>query len=140
MQRVKPQMSEEDYFRKMEDRDLTPEGDKLMPDPTPMEPPLGYKRQPTMVEHMRAMIQSERLRMEALEAGAETFEEADDFDVDSDAEPISAYEMEDIFDPPVREAASPPTTPASVGPGPTPSEPASPAPSPAPAAPTVHPT
>lgn len=70
-----------------------------IPDPTPMQPPVGYTRQPTIAEQMRAMILSERLAQEAREAGAETFEEADDFDVgdDWDQERHSPYEAN--FDP-----------------------------------------
>lgn len=51
------------------------------------------------------MVVSEKLRMEALAAGQETFEEADDFDVDDDFDPTSPYEVN--FDPPL-----PPQTPA----------------------------
>lgn len=71
-------------------------------DPTPMEPPLGYNPQPTLVEQMRAMIQGERLRMAAMEGGFETFEEADDFDMDEDPFPRSVHEV-DEFSTPVRE-------------------------------------
>jgi len=49
--------------------------------PLPMEPPLGYKRQPTMVEIIRQQIQSEHLARDLAAQGVETFEEADDFEV-----------------------------------------------------------
>lgn len=62
-----------------------------IPDPTPMAPPLGYQRQPTMVDIMRGMIRSHQLAMEAAAAGYETFDEADDFDV-GDVDPSSPYE------------------------------------------------
>lgn len=70
-----------------------------IPDPEPMQPPIGYNRQPTLSEQMRAMIVSERLARAAAEAGAETFEEADDFEVGDDweAEKHSPYEAN--FDP-----------------------------------------
>lgn len=70
-----------------------------MPDPEPMQPPLGYNRQPTLAEQIRAQIVSAKLAMEAEAAGAETFEEADDFDVGDDweAEKNSPYEAN--FDP-----------------------------------------
>lgn len=67
-------------------------------DPVPIEPPLGYKRTPSLSEQMRDMVRGEALRRAALEAGAETFEEADDFDVGDDYDPRSPYE--EIFDPP----------------------------------------
>lgn len=66
-------------------------------DPTPMAPPLGWKPEPSMVEIIRAQIAGERLRQEAEAAGMESFEEADDFDVDDDFDPSSPYE--EIFDP-----------------------------------------
>lgn len=71
-------------------------------DATPMEPPIGYNPQPTLVEQMRAMIQGERLRMAAMEGGFETFEEADDFEMDEDPFPRSVHEV-DEFSTPVRE-------------------------------------
>lgn len=74
-----------------------------LPDPTPMAPPIGFKRQPTMVEYIRDMVRSERLRQEAEAMGHESFEEADDFDVgdDDDFDPKSGWEND--FDPPARE-------------------------------------
>ena len=66
-------------------------------DPTPMAPPIGYKPQPSMVEIIRAQIRSEQLAKEAEDAGFETFEEADDFEVDDDYDPSSPYE--EMFDP-----------------------------------------
>lgn len=68
-------------------------------DPTPMQPPLGYNPQPSLAEQMRMMIQSERLRLEAEAAGYETFEEADDFEMDEDPFPRSQHE--DEFDSPL---------------------------------------
>lgn len=68
-----------------------------IPDPTPMAPPVGFKPQPSMVEIVRAQIAGERLRQEAEAAGLETFEEADDFDVQDDFDPSSPYE--EMFDP-----------------------------------------
>jgi len=65
------------------------------PNPTPMAPPIGYRRQPTIAEQMRQMIQLASL--EAAQAGAETEEEANDFDVGEDMEPNTPYEHD--FDP-----------------------------------------
>jgi len=69
--------------------------------PLPLEPPLGYKKQPSMAEHIRELIRSERLKQEAEAQGMETFEEADDFDVGDDYEPHSPWEND--FDPPISE-------------------------------------
>lgn len=101
---------------------------KEVPDPTPIAPPVGYKRQPTLVEQIRAMVRSERLAAEVSEAGYETFEEADDFDVPDDpVDPSTPYEVG--FEPPVpiaelrrRQAAaeapeSPPENSATPRPG-----------------------
>lgn len=67
-----------------------------VPNPTPVAPPVGYKRQPSLTEQIRAMVRSEALRQAAEAEGVETFEEADDFEVD-DYDPTSPYE--EVFDP-----------------------------------------
>lgn len=71
------------------------EGRELM-DPTPIAPPIGYRKSPSISEQIRTMIRSEKLRQEAEEAGYETFEEADDFEV-GDFDPKSPYE--EVFEP-----------------------------------------
>lgn len=75
-------------------------GGKEYPDPTPVAPPLGFIKQPTLAETMRAMIQGEALRRAARESGLETFEEADDFEVGDDYDPTSPYE--EVFEPPIQ--------------------------------------
>lgn len=67
-----------------------------IPDPTPMQPPLGWKRQPSLIETVRDMVRSEQLRQLVEADGQETFEEADDFIVD-EYDPSSPYE--ENFDP-----------------------------------------
>lgn len=63
------------------------------PDPVPMAPPIGYNPQPSLFEQVRAMVQSEHLRREAEAAGYESFEEADDFEIDDDpVDPTIPYE------------------------------------------------
>lgn len=70
-----------------------------IPDPRPLAPPLGYIEQPPLHELIRQMIRSEQLRAEAEQAGAGSFEEEDDFDVeDDDYDPSSPWE--ENFDPP----------------------------------------
>lgn len=70
-----------------------------IPDSEPMQPPLGYTRQPTLAQQMREQIIGYNLAKAAREAGAETFEEADDFAIGDDweAEKHSPYEAN--FDP-----------------------------------------
>lgn len=111
------------YLTKLLNKLQRPNGSE-MPDPVPMAPPIGWVKQPSMVEHMRALIRSESLRMAAEASGAETFEEADDFDVPEDFEPVSAYEFEEIFEP-IRSAEpaaplAPDPVPPADGPKPRP--------------------
>ena len=77
-------------------RRMTPDGLEIV-DSRPMAPPVGYKKQPSMVDHIRELIRSEKLRLAAEEAGHESFEEADDFDVGDDYDPSTPYEAD--FDP-----------------------------------------
>lgn len=65
------------------------------PDPLPVSPPLGYKKTPSLSEQIRDMVRSEKLRQAAEEAGVETFEEADDFDIPDDpVDPSTPYEAD----------------------------------------------
>lgn len=91
-----------------------------MPNPTPMQPPVGYRRQKTIAEQMREMIRQASL--EAAQAGAETEEEANDFDVGEDMEPSSPWESDFEPDPaldhmialasrPPQQESPPPATP-----------------------------
>lgn len=75
---------------------LTPDGRELL-DPTPMAPPVGYKRQPSLAEQIREMVRSERLAADLEAAGYETFDEAEDFEIGDDYDPTSPYEQH--FDP-----------------------------------------
>lgn len=97
-------------------KQLDERGRELL-DPRPVAPPVGFKRQPSMVEHIRALVRSEALRQAAEAEGAESFEEADDFDVGEDYEPRTEYEA--VFDPP------PPPPPENQGPHPKDGESAS---------------
>lgn len=82
-------MTVEEYFQKLLSKGLNPDGTPIL-DPTPMAPPIGYKRHPSMVEIVRDMVRSERLRQEAVEAGHETFEESEDFEIDDDPLPLQS--------------------------------------------------
>jgi len=122
-------------------RQLDANGHEVL-DPRPMAPPVGYVRQPSMVEHVRNLVRSEYLRLAAESSDADSFEEADDFDIGDDMDPTTPYEA--VFDPP----PPPPPADGPKGPGTRP-EGGEPAPetlpesgSKAPPAPsgTVHPT
>lgn len=73
---------------------LNESGQEIL-DGRPMAPPVGYKKQPSMMDNIREMVRSERLRMEVEAAGAETFEEANDFYVEDDPFPSSDHEFRD---------------------------------------------
>lgn len=107
-------MSKEDYVRKNMEKGLSANSGFEIPDPTPMAPPIGYKRQPSLAEQIREMVRSEKLAQEAAAAGAETFEEADDFDVEDDEFPASPYEMSDL-EPRPQPVAPPVASPLPAG-------------------------
>lgn len=70
-----------------------PDGEAML-DPKPMQPPLGYKRQPSLADQIRQQVLAAKL--EALDALEETEEEADDFEVGEDFEPVSPHENDHI--------------------------------------------
>lgn len=63
-------------------------------DSTPLEIPLSWKRPPSLRDQIKQFVRSE-LSNRASEEGFDTFEEADDFDVDEDPDPLSAYELKE---------------------------------------------
>lgn len=77
-----------------------------VPDPTIVDPPLGYVQQPDLMELMRRMIRNQ-LSQAIEDTEFETFEEADDFDIDDDpVDYTSPYE--EYFDPDPGKPAGPP--------------------------------
>lgn len=90
-----------------------------VPDPTPMEPPIGYQAQPDLMEMIRAMVQREiHLRDDAI---MESPEEADDFEEDDAEDFDSPYEL--FFNPEPGAPAGPPPSPVDVtGQAPKPAE------------------
>lgn len=65
-------------------------------DPTPMAPPIGYKREPTLMEKIQLMVMKEKIQRLQEHLGAETPAEAEDFDIGEDDghDPSSPYEFE----------------------------------------------
>jgi len=63
-------------------------------DPTPMEPPLGYKRSLSLSEQIAQQVRLQHLRILEDSAVHETEDDADDFEVGDDYEPLSKYENE----------------------------------------------
>lgn len=66
-----------------------------LPDPTPIDVPLNWKRPPSMQDLIKQHIRVEMSR-QAADTGMETFEEADDFEVDEDPDPLSQYELREM--------------------------------------------
>ena len=83
--RPRQRLTVEQYAKKLLEKGLNPDGSQIL-DPVPVAPPIGYKKTPSMVEIVRDMVRSEKLAQAAREAGQETFEEADDFDVPDEPE------------------------------------------------------
>lgn len=86
---------------------LSEDGRKEIGDPVPVAPPVGMTRPMTTEERFRRIIRSEHLARIAEAQGADTFEEAEDFDVEDDPiPPLTPYE-EALLEPPVRPTPSP---------------------------------
>ena len=110
VKRVKKYLSFSDYQKLDKNNRVTPEGEVVpvrdelgreLPDPVPVAPPVGWYKQPSMFDNIRAMVRSEHLRMYAEGQGQETWDEAQDFDVEDETFPHSVYEgdfepMEDL--------------------------------------------
>lgn len=87
------------------------EGGYEIPDSEPVALRPGIKRPLTIQEQIKQMIRHEA-SMAAQENGHETFEEANDFDVDDEIDPISGYEVTYMVDEmPVAEEAPLPVSP-----------------------------
>lgn len=64
-----------------------------VPDPTPVARPVRWSPPETLVEQIRRFVRNE-FSQQAAAGGFETFEEADDFDVDDDhPDPQSQWEL-----------------------------------------------
>lgn len=66
-------------------------------DPTPLAIPTGMKRPERLEDQIRRLVRDARFQQALAEAGDETFEDADDFDVGDDFDPTTPYET--FFDP-----------------------------------------
>lgn len=61
-------------------------------DSTPMARPIHFRPPPSLQDQIKAMVRRE-LSDRAASLGAETFEEADDFDIGDDYDPSSPWEL-----------------------------------------------
>lgn len=67
-----------------------------VPDPTPVEWPAGVRRPETLTEQIQRLVRVQMSQF-AEEQGLETFEEADDFDIDDEeGAPFSPYELTEM--------------------------------------------
>lgn len=96
LRRVK--IAVEDYLKlpKMQRRDAD---NREVLDPVPIAPPIGWFKQPSMFDQVRDMVRSEHMRLYAESQGAETFEEASDFEVEDEIFPTSQFEDAEDFEP-----------------------------------------
>lgn len=85
-----------------------------VPDPTPVAMPVGFERPPSMIEMIRMHIRRE-LSEHAQSQGAETFEEAEDFEIEDEDIPLTRYEGDEVqegfmpADPPPPAPETPPS-------------------------------
>lgn len=84
------------------------EAGQEVPDPTPLAPPIGFKREPPLHERIRAMVQHEFVQA-GLASTHETLEEAEDFWIPNEDENdpregrfavMPGYEWEENYEPP----------------------------------------
>lgn len=97
---VRSVLTDEAYAKKLAEKKLTLDGESIV-DPTPQAPPVGYKKQLSMVEIVREQVRN-HLSQVAADQGFETFDESEDFEVE-DEDPLPASAWENEFDPPVQE-------------------------------------
>lgn len=98
-----PRISEEQYREKLGLKRLADDGREVS-NPVPMEPPVGYLKQPSIFENMRAMVRAE-LSRKAAEEGFETEDEAENFDIPDDREPVSKHEYTEMEEEYVKDSA-----------------------------------
>lgn len=75
---------------------MLPDGSER-PDPRPMELPVGFERPESIQDLIKRLVTDQRIREELETSDVESFEEADDFDVEDDVPVNSPYE--ENFDP-----------------------------------------
>lgn len=63
------------------------------PDPTPVSVRPDLRRPPSLQEEIRRYVR-QALSQQVAEQGGESFEEADDFEVDEDPDPLTQYELQ----------------------------------------------
>lgn len=72
-------------------------GEEIL-DPTPIALPVGFTRPRSLQDTMKKLVQDELIRRDLQAHEIETFEEADDFDVE-EQDPLESTPYEDCFEP-----------------------------------------
>lgn len=105
-------------------RSMLDENGHETPNPKPHDLDVGL-RPPSLQEQIQRLVRNE-LSNQVQNQGAETFDEANDFDVPEDDDPISPYVIHDMVEeepiPPANPAEGGPQEPESPVPGSTPPE------------------
>lgn len=83
----------EDVYKTTDKTNRFDENGHEILNPTPMQPPLGYKPTLSLAEQIRLQVRQLK-NLEDMEPESE--EEADDFDVDDDPQPVSRWENDMI--------------------------------------------
>jgi len=89
--------AQSDVFRaeKLSPQRHNEKGEEIL-DPTPMQPPLGYKKSLSLSEQIAQQVRISLIKRLEDEMEPETDEEADDFVVGDDYEPLSKYENDHV--------------------------------------------
>jgi len=79
----------EDVYKTTDKHNRFDENGHEILNPTPMQPPLGYKPQLSLAEQIRLQVRQLK-SLDDMEP--ETEEEADDFEIEDDPQPVSRWE------------------------------------------------
>lgn len=85
-----------DFIKRTGRSFIAPDGSEH-PDPNPMELPIGFERPESIQDLIKRLVTDRVIQKELDDAGLETFDEADDFDVEDEYHVDSPYEEQ--FDP-----------------------------------------
>lgn len=81
---------------------------EVIPNKTPVAVPVGFGKPESLQSMIARMVRLESMRVQAAGGAAETFEEADDFDVDDEKTLVSPYQMSQMQEEMPREAKTVP--------------------------------
>lgn len=82
-----------DVYRTTDKHNRFSEENKEILNPTPMQPPLGYKPSLSLAEQIRQQV---RAFKDMEDTDPETEDEADDFEIEDDPQPVSRWENDMI--------------------------------------------